>query len=46
MSSAQDALRLFDNVDASIAELEAKLEPFIIAIDRAIQHEIDELCGK
>lgn len=46
MSSAQDALRLFDNTEASIAELEAKLEPFTIAMDREIQHKIDELRGK
>jgi hypothetical protein len=46
MSSAQDALRLFDNTEASIAELEAKLEPFTIAMDREIRHKIDELRGK
>lgn len=46
LSSGQDALGQFDDVERRISEFEAKLEPFTIAIDREIQHEIDRRLGK
>lgn len=46
LSSGQDALRQFDDVERPISEFEAQLEPFTIAIDREIQAEIDRRRGK
>jgi hypothetical protein len=46
LSSGQDALRQFDDVERQISEFEAQLEPFTIAIDREIQLEVDRRLGK
>jgi hypothetical protein len=46
LSSAQDALREFDEIESAIARFEDQLEPFVIAIDRDIQDRIDEMRGK
>lgn len=46
LSSRQDALRQFDEVERQMSAFEAQLEPFTIAIDREIQHEIDLRRGK
>ncbi|CQD22492.1 hypothetical protein BN1232_05642 [Mycobacterium lentiflavum] len=46
LSSGQDALRQFDEVERQMSAFEAQLEPFTIAIDREIQHEIDLRRGK
>ncbi|UXA08307.1 hypothetical protein KXD96_09555 [Mycobacterium sp. SMC-2] len=46
VSSAQDALRKFDEVESAIARFEDQLQPFMRAIDREIQHEIDLIRGK
>jgi hypothetical protein len=46
LSSGQDALRQFDEVERQISEFEIQLEPFTIAIDREIQDEIDRRLGK
>ena len=46
LSSGQDALRHFDDVERQISEFEAQLEPFTMAIDREIQRAIDWHLGK
>jgi hypothetical protein len=46
LSSAQDALRQFDEVESAVARFEDQLEPFMIAIDREIEREIDTRRGK
>jgi hypothetical protein len=46
LSLAQDALRQFDEIESAIARFEDQLEPFIHAIDREIEREIDRLRGK
>lgn len=42
----QDALRQFDDIELAVSGFEDQLEPFTIAIDREIQHEIDLRRGK
>ena len=46
LSSAQHALRQFDEIESAIARFENELEPFIIAVDLEIQREIDRARGK
>jgi hypothetical protein len=46
LSSAQDALRQFDETESAIARFEDQLEPFIDAIDREIEREMDLRRGK
>lgn len=46
LSSGQDALRQFDDVELAVSKFEEQLEPFTIAIDREVQHEIDLRRGK
>lgn len=46
LSSAQEALRQFDEIEKSVANFEDQLEPFTIAMDRQIQHDIDEMRGR
>jgi hypothetical protein len=46
MSSAQDALSRFDEVENAVAKFEDELKPFMIAMDREIQDHIDWLRGK
>ena len=44
--SGQDALRQFDDIELAVSKFEEQLEPFTIAIDREVQHEIDLRRGK
>jgi hypothetical protein len=46
LSSAQHALRRFDEIESAIARFENELGPFIIAIDLEIQRDIDTARGK
>lgn len=46
LASAQEALRQFDEIEKAMASFEEQLEPFMIAMDREIQHDIDEMRGK
>ena len=46
LSSGQDALRQFDDIELAIYKFEAQLEPFTEAIDHEIQQEIDLRRGK
>jgi len=46
LASAQEALRQFDEIEKAVADFDDQLEPFMIAMDREIQREIDERRGK
>jgi hypothetical protein len=46
LSSAQHALRKFDEIESAIARFENQLQRYIIAIDLEIEPEIDWMRGK